>query len=192
MFDTYYGAFRTRTFSEVFPTLQDFIEGKVGELSIPQTLGINFDEVTMSTLYILLYGRYGDSHIASRNEDQFITKLYSTIFMYGPTWKKRLDIQEKLRGISDEDLMVGGKAIYNTALNPGTEPTTATLEELDYINSQNTTNYKKSKMDAYAQLLAMLETDVTNEFLDKFKKLFLVVVAPDYPLLYETKENEDE
>lgn len=192
MFETYYGAFRTRTFSEVFPTLQDFIDGKVGEMSVPQRLGIALDQGKWSTLYLLLYGRYADSHIASRNEEQFITKLYSTIFMYAPTWIKRLEIQEKLRGISDEDLMLGGKAIYNTALNPGTEPTTTTLEELEYINSQNTTNYKKSKMDAYAQLMAMLETDVTSEFLDKFKKLFLVVVAPDYPLLYETKENEDE
>lgn len=42
-------------------------------------------------------------------------------------------------------------------------------------------------MEAYAQLAALLETDVTEDFLNKFKYLFIKVAAPDYPLLYETE-----
>ena len=34
-------------------------------------------------------------------------------------------------------------------MNPGTEPSTGSLEELTSINAQNTTGYKKSKLDAY-------------------------------------------
>ena len=73
--------------------------------------------------------------------------------MYGPTWEKRLDIQEKLRNISDDELRLGSKAIYNHALNPSTAPSTQALEELSYINDQSTSNYRKSKMDAYMQYL---------------------------------------
>ena len=34
-------------------------------------------------------------------------------------------------------------------MNPGTEPSTGSLEELTSISAQNTTGYKKSKLDAY-------------------------------------------
>ena len=87
--------------------------------------------------------------------------------------------------------MYGTKAIYNTANNPGTEPSTGSLEELPYINSQNTTGYKKSKMDAYANLLALLDTDVTEDFIKKFGKLFITILEPREPLWYGTEIGED-
>ena len=92
---------------------------------------------------------------------------------------------EKLRNLSEDDIIKGSKAIYNHAYNPGTEPTTATLEELEAINEQNTTNYKRSKLDAYGTLIDLLETDVTSAFLDKFKRLFITVVEPQKSLYYE-------
>lgn len=100
----------------------------------------------------MLYARYGNNPIANRDTHQFKFKIFSIIYQYGPTWEKRLAIQEDLRGLSGDDLLKGTKAIYNSALNPSTAPSTGSLDELTYINSQNTTNYKKSKMDAYAQL----------------------------------------
>lgn len=106
--------------------------------------------------------------------------------MYGPTWSKRLDIQEKLRGLTEDELMHGSKAIHNQAFNPGTAPSTQTLEELTAINQQATTNHKKSKIQAYVDLYDVLATDVTKEFIDKFARFFIKILAPDYPLLYKT------
>lgn len=116
--------------------------------------------------------------------------MFTVIFQYGPTWEKRLDIQAKLRNISESELLKGTKAIYNHAYNPSTEPGTGTLDELEYINDQNTTNYSKSKMDAYTQLIDLLETDVTGQFLDRFKPLFakFVYTRPD---LYVTEDDEE-
>lgn len=141
--------------------------------------------------FYLLYARYGNNPIANRDINQFKYKIFSVMFQYGPTWEKRLDIQSKLRSISDDDLLKGSKAIYNTALNPSTAPSTGSLDELNYINSQNTTNYKKSKMDAYTQLWDLLETDVTEEYINKFKKCFKVFVAPEKPLLFVTEDDEE-
>lgn len=146
----------------------------------------------VSLVYYLLYARYGNNPIANEDTNQWKFKIFSVIFQYGPTWEKRLDVQGKLRAITDADLLVGSKAIYNSAVNPSTAPSTGTLEELTYINGQNTTNYKKSKMDAYAQLLQLLEVDVTEEFLNKFKKCFKVFVAPEKPLLYVEEVDDDE
>ena len=44
--------------------------------------------------------------------------------------------------LSEEDIRLGSKAIYNQALNPQTEPSTKSLEELTYINQQNTTTQR--------------------------------------------------
>lgn len=104
--------------------------------------------------------------------------------MYGPTWAKRLDIQEKLRNLSEDEIKKGSRAVYNHAYNPGTAPSTATLTELTFIDNQNTTNYVRSTIEGYAALTDLLETDVTKEFIDKFKKLFLLIVQPEEKLLY--------
>ncbi len=114
------------------------------------------------------------------------------MFQYGPSWEKKLEIQEKLRALSDEEIAKGSKAIYNTALNPSSEPTTQSLEELQYINSQNTTNYKKSKMDAFTQLWGLIDTDVTGDFINRFKVCFKQFVRPEKPLLYVTDNDETE
>lgn len=174
-----YGNFRTRTFTDIYGSLEEFKDDYTNS-GIPTTLS----DSNISTLYYLLYARYGNSNIASSDENQFKYKLMSIIFMYGPAWQKRLDIQKKLMELSDDEIVKGATAIYNQALNPSQAPSTQTLEELNYINSQNTTKYKKSKIEGYALLTELIKTDVTEAFIGKFKKLFITVVEPDYPLWY--------
>ena len=180
---SYYGGYRTRTFANIFPSFEEFEEAynKVG-------LTIQFNEsLTLIQLYTMLYAHYGNSPIAYSDENQFVFYLFTIIFQHGPTAIKHRYIQDKLRGISDEELMMGGKAIYNHAYNPSTAPSTSTMEELLHINDQNTTNYKKSQMEGYANLMALLDKDVLDEFIHKFRRLFIKITAPDYPLLYATE-----
>lgn len=184
--DSEYGNYRTKKFTDFYPIAQDFINDYHLN-GIPATI----TDDSANTLFYLLYARYGNSHIINSDENQFKYKLFSIVFQYGPTWEKRLDIQNKLRNLTEDELMRGTKAIYNTANNPGTEPSTGSLEELQYINSQNTTGYKKSKMDAYANLLALLDTDVTEDFIKKFGKLFITILEPREPLWYATEIGED-
>lgn len=176
-----YGNFRTRTFADIYGDLKTFTDDYKNN-GIPAKL----DDTNIQTLYYLLYARYGNSCIASSDENQFKYKLFSTIFMYGPAWQKRLEIQGKLLALTDDELVKGTTAIHNSALNPSTSPSTQSLEELQYINAQNTTKFKKSKLEGYSSLYAIIETDVTEKFIDKFKKLFITVVAPEEPLWYET------
>lgn len=185
-YDPQYGNYRTRQFKQIFPDTDTFVsEVRASDLSI-------LEEKDLNIIYALLYARYGNSTIASDDENQFKYAVYSTIFMYGPTWAKRLEVQEVLRNMSIEELQLGGKAIYNTALNPGGPPSTQSIEELTYINQQNTTNYRKSKLEAYSLLVSLLETDITKAFIDKFSKLFITIVQPDYPLYYITTPEEQE
>ena len=182
--NSYYGGFRTRTFSDIFNTVENFVEGYTGS---KLNTGTKYELEGIEQLYYLLYARYGNSHIAYSDENQFKYALYSIIWQYGPTWWKRVEIQNSLRALTEDELISGGKAIYNHSYNPSTAPSTSTLEELLTINDQNTTNYKKSKMEAYTFLWDLLKTDVTQEYLEKFKKLFITITAPDYPLYYTTE-----
>ena len=177
----------TKLFTEIWDNVDDFKSDYAG-IGIPTTISTS----SASTLYYLLYARYGNNPIANYDETQWKYKIFSIIFQYGPTWEKRLAIQTSLRGLTDADLLAGSKAIYNSALNPGTTPSTSALDELTYINSQNTTNYKNSKMDAYGQLWDLLDTDVTGEFLAKFKGCFKQFVAPERHFIYVSEEEEED
>lgn len=179
-----YGNFRTRKFTDVWDSAEDWL---AEYLSNPLAV---LSEDAAIQLFYLLYGRYGNSHIASSDETQFKYKMYGIIFQYGPAWEKRLDIQKKIRELTDEEIERGSRQVFNHAYNPSTDPTTASLDELNYINEQNTVGQKKSKLDAYGNVLALLETDVTEEFISKFKKLFLTVVEPELPLWYTTEIEE--
>lgn len=98
--------------------------------------------------------------------------------------------------------------INNHAFNPSTAPGTQDTNELNYIDQQNVakgtatstisgTDSKttgqvitKSKMDAYAQLWDLVATDVTNDYIAKFKKCFKQFVAPERRMIYVTEDEE--
>lgn len=183
MSNSLYGNYRTRTLMDIFPDETSFLlENENNPLKV-----LSQDDAKV--LYYLLYARYGNNSIASSDENRFIYQLFSIIYSYGPTWLKRVELQKKLRELSDEDLVIGTKQIFNQSYNPGSAPSTASLEELLTINTQNTSSTRKSKIEGYALLTALLETDVTEQFLDKFKRLFISMVAPQEPLWYEMDEN---
>lgn len=184
--DSVYGNYRTRKFADIWPSVDAFLEDYQAS-AIPQ----NLNTADATTLYYLLYARYGNSSIANSDENQFKYKIFSTIYIGGATWAKKQEIQSKLREMTEDEILAGTKAINNHAFNPQTAPTTSTVDELEYINEQNTTKYKKSKLDGYALLWAILNDGVTERFLREFRYHFLVVVEPQLPLWYITNTSGD-
>lgn len=178
--------YNTISFVNVWEKLEDFFND-YSVSKIPHKL----KDESINVLYYLLYARYGNNPIANRDVNQFKYKVWSIIFQYGPAWEKRIEIQDKLRKLTDEELTVGCKAIYNRAYNPDDEPSTDSLEEITKINEQSTTNYKKAKMEAYRELWELLKTDPSTWFLDKFAPLFKMFVIPERPLLYEELDEEE-
>lgn len=140
---------------------------------------------TMTTLYYLLWARYASSHIRSDYPQQWKMKIMMTVFEYGPTWSKRLEIQEKVRNMSDDEIQKGTIMTYNSAMNPDGAPTTETWETLKGINSQNKNLYQRGKLDSYAYIDQILKTDVTREFVEKFKKFFDIMASPGMKLDYD-------
>ena len=190
--------YNTKTFADIYEDYDAFKQDHVTDAFLPCL--IDHDDGTtqnpkvsnLQILYYLAFSKFGNNPIANLDENQFKAKFEAVMWQYGPAWEKKLDIQAAVRALGENpldlsDIIEGSKAIHNHAFNPSTEPSTATLDELTYINEQNTTNYKKSKMDAYGQLWSLIADDVTEEFLARFKPLFQKVVHPR-AYLYESED----
>lgn len=184
---SYYGGYRTRTFCDIFPDFETF-QNEYNQTALKVRFTPESQKgLTLAQFYYMMYAHYGNSHIAYSDEKQFKYYMYSIMYQYGPAAIRKREVQDAVVSLSEGEITAGGKAIYNHSYNPSTMPTTSTLEELTTINDQNTTNYKKSKLEGYSMLMAVIETDVIDEFIHKFKRLFIKVLAPDYPLLYSTE-----
>ncbi len=136
----------------------------------------------------MLYAEYGNSPIANYDVNQFKAKIWSIIFRFGPSWEKKLYIQEKLRNLSDEEIRSGNKSIINHAFNPSSQPSTASLEEITEINDQNTSSVKRGMLDAYSTIYELIENDVTTEFINRFRVCFKQFVIPDIGTIYESED----
>lgn len=185
----------TILFTEVFDNAEDFVdEYKNSGLYDATTGHLNnsLSDTNATLLFYLLYAKYANNPIANYDVNQFKYKMWSIMFQYGPAWAKKLDIQNKIRELTEDEIRLGSKAIYNHAYNPSTDPSTASLEELTAINEQNTTNFKKSKLDAYTNLWGIVVADVTGAFIKKFEPLFKQFVTPEKTWIYETTLVDEE
>ena len=93
----------TELFTEVWEDVQSFLYD-YQHVGIPTTIST----ANATTLYYLLYAKYGNTPIANYDQTQWKYKMFSIIFQYGPTWEKRLDIQTTLRGLQIADLVDNG------------------------------------------------------------------------------------
>ena len=293
----------TKLFTQIWDNATDFVTDYQA-VGIPTTIST----VNATTLFYLLYARYGNSPIANYDEEQFKYKIFSVIFQYGPTWEKRLEVQKTLRDMQLSDLIDNGalnelfshtasnnttksgtdnnyrtyqesgtntgtvgvasmgttsathnntvntdndtENIENHAYNPSTAPATDAYEALDYINEQvatkntldgsvqqsetnegntsnsttttnnladaksgnvsdartisdsvagqetsnnsTTTTMTAGKLKAYEKLLELLQSDVTGEFIGKFKICFKQFVMPERTWIYVSEEDEDD
>lgn len=183
-YEQMYGYFRTRKFTDIFPDYNSFLETK-NEIQLDLPINDN----SLKNLYYLLYARYGNSHIASFDENQFIYKLFSIIFTHGGAWEEKYKIQKDIKALTTEQLKEGNSTINNTAYNPDTQPAASYLEGLPYISQQTAANQKRGELEKLVAKYNQIATDVTEDFLLKFKKLFLTVVFPEEPGWYITEED---
>lgn len=149
-----FGAYRQKKFTDIYSNVDDFM-ADYGNVGVPTSIS----NETAETLFYLLYGKYGNSTIASSDITRFKYRLFSLIWQYGPTWEKKIDIQKLAREWADAEVTAvetyesksehaidttgentdnaTGKRLQNYADNPSTEPATDVNDPLSYINRQD-------------------------------------------------------
>lgn len=175
--------YNTKTFCDVWDNVTKFLND-YANIGIPNLI----TTANATTLYYLLYAKFGNSPISNMDENQFKYKLFSIIWQYGPTWEKRLSIQTTIRGLTEADIEAGNVSVYNKAYNPSQDPSTMTDNILPYINEQNVNKNKKNKVGAYLEYWQILATDVTSAFLDMFNVCFKQFVGNERPVIYVSEE----
>lgn len=101
-----------------------------------------------------------------------------------------MDIQDKLRNLSEEDIRLGSATTFASGANPATEITDSQIESAG-ANAYTRQKTRKSKIEGYAMLYGLLNQDITQEFINKFKKLFRMVALPDEALWYDDPDITD-
>lgn len=184
--------YNTKLFTEIWDNAQKFLSDyKTSPFYVTNN---TLTDANVVLTYYLLYNKYGNNPIANYDVNQFKFKVFGVMFQYGPAWATKLSIQEKVRSLGvndDSEIYKGSKAIYNHAFNPETTPKTGDLEEINFINDQNTTSYKKSKLEGLATLAEVLRDDVTATYIEKFRKMFNPFVKPVAHMIYVEEEEED-
>ena len=180
----------TETFAQILPDFDSF--KKLFDEEYDQYAKDCITSPSLNKLYWLLYARYADNPIVNRSVERFKAKLVAITFQKAPTWEKKLGVQSTLRGLTEAELQTGARTIFNRALHPETEPGTDTDTELSYINTQDVSKQKRSKLDAYSYLMDVLRTDVTEELIQSYAKLFTKFVSPNVTRIYENIISEEE
>ena len=139
----------TKLMTEVWSSASAFLTD-YQNAGIPTT--INNQNAT--TLYYLLYAKYGNTPIANYDENQWKYKMFSIIFQYGPTWEKRLDIQNTLRGFQISDLVDNG-SFRELFSHSGSESSSKTGSD------NNTRTLNTTEKNTGTSTLANTGTDTT-------------------------------
>lgn len=179
-----YGQYEALTFGDVFPTKDEFLSVYDAADYFPKTI----TDANAGILWALLTAEYKNSPIASTDDGRFILQVMKLIYVEGPIWEKRLNLQIELRGLTSDQMVAAAtsKVVQNRADNPSSYVASGTSEDsflLEQINTQTSQISKASKMSAIASL-NMLLADVTTPFIEKFKPLFRTIVIYDEPRLY--------
>lgn len=172
------------TFLDIFPKAANLI-------SLPADLewSLSLTDAQLTKTWQLLTANYGHRALKLSQGDvtQWKMRLCSLLEQYGPAYFTRVQLQQDIAALSLDDLREAGRSIINHAYNPNSEPTTATLEELTYINEQNSSGAKLSKADALTLKWKLINTDYTAVYLAMFEPLFSKFTA-DEPAYWFAEE----
>lgn len=182
-----FGTYNTLKFSDVWDSPQAFTNDLAAS-------GLDFDDrltERFPTLFLLLYSRYGNSHFANMDLTQSKYKVFATIWQWGPAWAKKLELQQMVRDLSEADLSTGNITLGNTTLNTN-ETVADPTAMLSRLNDQHAQITKRGKIEQINSVIMLIENDVTESFLDKFKPIFAACTTPSDLLAYEVDEDVDD
>ena len=140
----------TKLMTDVWSKATDFVTD-YQNIGIPTTISVQ----NATTLYYLLYARYGNTPIANYDEEQWKYKIFSVVFQYGPTWEKRLDIQNTLRGLQISDLVDNG-SFHELFSHSGSETSSKTGSD------NNTRTLNTTEKNTGTASVANTGTDTTS------------------------------
>jgi hypothetical protein len=124
---------------------------------------------------IFMYN-FGNSSISYGNETSFLMELCGYLEYAYPLFHIQNTIQEKIRGMNDDEIREGGLTISNYASNPNNEPVDKILH---YVSSQSTNDHVGNKFLQLYSYSQAVEAGYWVSFIRGLRRYFKQYVSPD-------------
>lgn len=149
-------------------------------------------EQDLSDIYNHLMAEFYNWHFIYPDDMGIAYNVMHIIEDYFPNVKERLSLLNQLRGMTLDNFKKSGIQITSTGSNPKVE--TDMDELIDLVDSQNANFQLKSDEQAIRAKFFSLYDGVMQEFIDRFKPLFvkLYTGVSDYVYINPIEENEGE
>lgn len=182
----------TKRFIDAFPRFKApegdnkvyFWEGWKNSPFYEETL----NEDDLRIIYNHLMAAYYDWHFIYMDDLGISNGVYHIIEEYYPNTKERLNILEELRALDIEEFKKSGVFIDSSAANPKTPKQ---MDELvDLVDAQNASFQLKSQEQALRAKYSSLIDGIMEEFITRFKGLFVKLYNGVNSYIYTNKFDE--
>ena len=147
-------------------------------------------EADLKDIYNHLMAEFYNWHFIFPDDFGIAMNVMHIIEDYFPNVKQRLDLLSTIRGMTVDEFKKSGLTITSTGSNPKTE--TDMDELIDLVDSQNASFQLKSDEQSIRAKFFALYDGVMQEFIDRFKPLFVKLYTGVTDYLYVNPVEEDE
>lgn len=180
---------KTFQFKELIPNFTTFKDFYNQELGIDIESATAEDQAIYEHCFKILYNRYCLSNVRYSTKEAFYCEFMIVLDDSVKQYMKRYKLIQKAYALTDAELIELNRAIQNYANNPNTTPTNP-LDPLEYISSQTFQVNVSNKLQAYLLAIETLPSQYDDDFLNKFKYLFIQIFNKDIPLYLDDEEEE--
>lgn len=146
-------------------------------------------EADLKKIYNHLLARYYNWHYVYLDDLGISLNTYHLISEYYPNVKERMKIVKELRELDETEFKKSGIRISSSGANP---KIAKDMDELiDQIDSQNAEFSLKSKEQTLRAKFSSLYDGIMEEFIDRFKKLFVKLFIGVNSYVYRNNANEE-
>ena len=147
-------------------------------------------EDDLKNVYNHLLASYYDWHFIYMDDLGIALNVMHIIEDYYPNTKERLNLVEQLRNMTLEEFKKSGKQINSTGANP--KVATQMDDLIDLVDSQTASFQLKSKEQTIRAKLYSLVDGIMEEFIDRFKTLFVKLYSGVNSYLYKNPIESEE
>ena len=144
----------------------------------------------LEDIYNHLLAQYYNWHFVYLDDLGIALNVMHIIHDYYPNCKERLKLVDDLRSLTLDDFKKSGIMIDSQGSNPKTA--TDMDELIDLVDSQNASFQLKSDEQALRAKFASLYDGVMDEFIDRFKGLFVKLYTGVNSYIYTNDIEEEE
>ena len=194
MIKNYFNSPITKRFIDAFPKFKaDEGEDKVyfweGWQQSP-FFDFRLQEEDLSKIYYHLRAKYYNWHFIYMDDLGISDNIYHIIEDYYPNVKERLELISQLRNMTIEDFKASGTFVDSSGMNPKIPK--AMNELIDLVDSQTASFQLKSQEQALKAKFMSLYDGVMEEFIDRFKPLFVKLYSGVNDYIYQNPIEEGE